>query len=113
MDKIDLPDLPFVSDGCSGGLSWGWVKIFRRLSPLEECCYNHDIEYHFGSGRRAGRWESFIDRLWVDNQFALCVFRSGWCGKVLVLPIWLAVRLGGGGYLYTSYRWGFGWNWKG
>ncbi len=109
MAQYDLPPKRFASDGCSGGLSAAWKKLFKKAPPFEQCCFYHDIEYHFGAGRAATHGENFRERLEVDNQFAVCLWRSCWQGKLLCAPMWLAVRLGGGKYFGRSYSWGFGW----
>ncbi len=106
---FDLPREPFQSDGCSGGLSLMWKAITGNISPFELCCFQHDIEYHFGAGDEASVWENCVDRLYADNQLFRCVWQQGIVGKTLAPLIWFGVRLGGGSYWPTSYRWGFGW----
>lgn len=107
---MKLPDKKFKSDGCSGNFSKGWKMIFKVLPPFENCCYEHDIEYHYGSGENATFVENFKERLEVDINFFKCIWNNSTCGKFCSVPMFLAVRLFGGAYWPSSYRWGFGWN---
>jgi len=87
---------PFTSDGCS---------VFPD-GTLEEqtlwanCCIKHDLNYWKG-GTRA-------QRLTADLALKQCVATVG---KPEIAKLMLAgVRMGGGPYLPTSYRWGYGWD---
>lgn len=106
--EYDLPDEPFKSDGCSGGLSKAWRALFKEEPPFAICCYDHDREYHYGSGRYASWLENMKDRFIVDCQFAKCLWQNSWQGKLVCVPAFIAVRIGGGAYWPTPYRWGFG-----
>lgn len=136
--ESQIPPRAFKSDGCSGGLSKWWKKLFGGKPPISESCFFHDVEYHWGAGPDATWQEDFIERLAVDLRFGWsCFVNDGvlrlmaavsvdhlgrfasWKGRLrcardgglamLMAPIvFLAVRFGGGSYWPTSYRWGFG-----
>lgn len=118
-----LPDKAFTSDGCSGGLSKVWRRVFGCPVPIEPCCFQHDIEYHFGAGRGASWWRNFVERLQADFGLFWCSLweygfkrihkneiRDGLISMLLAIPVFIAVRIGGGAYWPTKYRWGFGWD---
>ena len=46
-------DLPLITNGCSGGLSWLYALGGRSIS-VEQCCHRHDIAYQHG-GTKADR----------------------------------------------------------
>lgn len=117
-----LPDLPFKSDGCSGGLSKWWRELFGQPTPIEPCCFAHDIEYHYGAGRGAGWWQNYKERSDADIALLLCCLgeygfkrlfngqiKDGLLSILLAIPVYAAVRIGGGAYWPTTYKWGFGW----
>jgi hypothetical protein len=114
-----IPPLPFESDGCSGGLSKGWQVLFDELPPFQDCCYTHDMEYHYGG--------TLLDKLCADAALAWCTLREGVAattalGKpvaalgygALGLVMFLAVSVGGLERWKRPYSWGFGWHpeWK-
>ena len=105
-----IPPKKFASDGCSGGLSKAWKFVTGHVPPFEMCCFAHDVEYHFGSGAGATAHENYTDRLYADNQLFKCIWRDGIVGKVWSPIIWIGVRIGGGAYWPTTYKWGFGWD---
>ena len=84
-------------DGCSGGMSKAWRWLFGAPPPWEGCCDRHDQPYAQG-GTAKQRFEADIDCL-------LCVAQGGhpWWA----IAMFIAVRLGGGPYLPTPWRWGF------
>jgi len=45
----------FISDGCSGGLSYIWRKVFHACPPWEIDCIIHDLEYHVGGTKKDRR----------------------------------------------------------
>ncbi|MFV2055453.1 MAG: hypothetical protein ACC707_03255, partial [Thiohalomonadales bacterium] len=73
---------PFVTDGCSGGLSSGWtyfVEIFPRFAaqfgktpPWQQCCIAHDLAYWQGDTA-----EGYEARLSVDRKLKSCVENTG------------------------------------
>jgi hypothetical protein len=127
---------PFVSDGCSGGLSSGWVfvsaafpaiaKYHGNRPPWESCCLAHDRLYHEGGPLDADA--SFKARRVADDALRQCVIqvgeeRSGQLEAAYGLSrdriaaiyrsiadvMYRAVRLGGAPCSGLAWRWGFGW----
>lgn len=91
----------FTSDGCSGGMSVWWRRLFGKAPPWEGCCVEHDLAYWYGG--------TFKDRKRADKELRKCVTKKGH-------PIWawimyLSVRIGGGPLLPFPWRWGYGWPW--
>ncbi len=88
---------PFTSDGCSlfpdrslcnGGNDWC------------HCCLEHDHAYWRGGTRKQRRT--------ADQELKACiadVTNSALQAKLM----YAGVRLGGSPYLYTWFRWGYGW----
>ncbi len=72
---------PFVSDGCSGGLSDAWrtfsqwvpdlVDRGEDYPPWQQCCVEHDRAYWQGSGEHG-----YARRLAADQQLRQCVLDS-------------------------------------
>jgi hypothetical protein len=127
---------PFVSDGCSGGLSAGWAFAARHLPqpaelhgahpPWEACCVAHDRLYHAAPGADAEA--SFAARLAADEAMRLCVLAEGEQRKSSLMvdygmsegavdllydgiaaAMYRAVRLGGVPCSRLAWRWGYGW----
>jgi hypothetical protein len=127
---------PFVSDGCSGGLSAGWAFAAEHLPqlaavhgehpPWEACCVEHDRAYHSAPGEDAVA--SFAERRAADETMRLCVLAEGReHGDVLMerfglsaamadllyegiaAAMYRAVRLGGAPCSPLPWRWGYGW----
>jgi hypothetical protein len=73
---------PFVTDGCSGGLSATWEVVadlfpdfegaHSREPPWEACCIAHDLLYHDASGSTSPA-ASFDARLAADEALRVCV----------------------------------------
>ncbi|MBL4622198.1 MAG: hypothetical protein JKY89_07350 [Immundisolibacteraceae bacterium] len=73
---------PFSSDGCSGGLSTGWLMVSQVLSPInvdlnsspswQHCCVDHDQLYWKGGGEHGS-----AERLNADQQLRACVLATG------------------------------------
>ena len=84
-------------DGCSGGMSKAWRWLFDAPPPWEGCCDRHDQPYTQG-GTAKQRFEA-------DIALLRCVAQVGhpWWA----IAMFIAVRLGGGPYLPTPWRWGF------
>jgi hypothetical protein len=127
---------PFVTDGCSGGLSTGWellsglspafAEFHNNSPPWESCCIDHDRVYHSAGG--AGSAEaSYALRLAADQALRECVIEIGArrtaalanryelsasqisAGYATIADaIYGAVRLGGGPCTGLSWRWGYG-----
>lgn len=87
---------PFTSDGCS---------LFLNRSPIGgadwcHCCLAHDLAYW-----RGGTWE---DRLQADRELLACVQGASGSRELAEL-MFAGVRVGGGPFLATPYRWSYGW----
>ncbi len=129
---------PFVTDGCSGGMSevWrlaadqfdGFARTYESAPPWEPCCVTHDRAYHNGVDAPDAK-ASFDARLKADQQLEACVADMGREGReelALVYGItpeqvetalatiggamFWAVRFGGGPCTGLPWRWGFGYD---
>ena len=78
----------FKSDGCS---------LFPD-GNYRDCCVEHDKLYYFGGTKE--------ERRAADRQLCTCVRAKG--HRFLAPMMYLGVRIGGGAWLPTSFRWGFG-----
>jgi hypothetical protein len=91
------PELrPFTTDGCS-------LFPDRLLSSGKDwclCCVAHDRIYWRGG--------TDADRLKADQELRACV-ASTTGDKGLATLMYVGVRIGGGPYLPTWFRWGYGW----
>ena len=95
---IKLQLKPFVSDGCSR-----WSEGTRNFPRLWlRCCIIHDRVYWLG-----GTWK---ERLKADNDLKECVHKQS--NFLTAFVMYLGVRFGGDPHYHTSYRWGYGWNYK-
>ena len=110
MSTSQQTKIPFGSDGCSGGFSIAWEKVTGNKPPFEQCCFIHDEAYYVGGGLNPTLWDNIKLRWKADLAFAKCLWKHSTLGKVFSFPMWLAVRIGGGAYWPTPYRWGFGFN---
>lgn len=97
--KDIMTDYPFTTDGCSGGMSWLWKKVFKEDPPWERRCIEHDEKYWLGGSRR--------DRALADGELAVHVSAMGY--PTLSILMWIAVRIGGHPLLPFPWRWGYGW----
>jgi hypothetical protein len=91
------PIRPFSTDGCS---------MFPDRSPIGKadwcnCCLAHDLAYW-----RGGTAE---ERLKADHQLRTCVREAG-RSRALAGLMHAGVRVGGVPYLFTPFRWGYGWS---
>lgn len=134
-----MPDAelaPFVTDGCSGGLSAGWDFAARHLPalaaahgahpPWEHCCFAHDRVYHAAPGDDAEA--GFQARRAADAAMRACVLAEGQARKPALMAdygvtagmvdllyvgiadaMYRAVRLGGAPCSALPWRWGYGW----
>lgn len=129
---------PFVSDGCSGGLSvvWGqlsaWIPAFGAIHgerpPWESCCVEHDRVYHAGGLSETSAQASVQARLRADQRLRHCVIETGTARtaplsahyglseaqiadiyRVIADLMYRSVRLGGGPCTGLPWRWGYGW----
>lgn len=87
---------PFATDGCS------LFPDRSLISPADwcKCCLAHDLAYWRGG--------SSDERLKADQELKLCVSKATG-NEPLAELMFAGVRLGGGPYFFTSYRWGYGW----
>ncbi len=103
------------SDGCSGGMSAAYAKLpkwvhdkFGATLPWRHCCVEHDKAYYYGGSRE--------DKLEADEVLKRCVeatLNDKNAGLLLGLAMQMAVTVGGQPYFITSYRWGYGEDFRG
>lgn len=103
------------SDGCSGGMSKTYEKLpqaihdrFGETLPWRECCVVHDRAYYYGGTRE--------EKKAADEALKQCVAQktsNGTLGLLLGSAMQLAVSIGGLPYFATSYRWGYGEDFRG
>jgi len=127
---------PFVTDGCSGGMSGLWVFTAERfpafagvhsdVPPWEACCIVHDRAYHRG-GPDPDPAASYSARVAADEKLRQCVVaksneRTDVLQQVYGLDatdirllyeaigaaMFHAVRLGGQPCTGLPWRWGYG-----
>jgi hypothetical protein len=87
-----IPSLVMPADFESDGCSWFPDGDYRN------CCVQHDKQYYFGGTKE--------ERKSADRQLSTCVRAKG--HRFLAPMMYLGVRLGGGAWLPTPFRWGFG-----
>ncbi len=104
---VGLPkfDAKRHSDGCSGGMS----ALYKKLTFLHKkhgaklkwhnCCVIHDEAYYYGGTKE--------DKTQADKNLSQCVSKVVG-NKFLGKTMQLAVKIGGSPHLPTSYRWGYG-----
>lgn len=103
------------SDGCSGGMSAAYALLpkqvrekFGKTLPWHQCCVEHDRAYYYGGSR--------TDKLAADETLKQCVaktFKDENAGRLLGLIMQTAVTIGGQPYFATSFRWGYGEDFRG
>ena len=87
---------PFTTDGCSM-----WVEGTSTEPYLwHNCCVAHDKDYWIGG--------SATQRKISDEKLRECV--KDVAGEAMAKEMYAGVRLGGGPYWLTPYRWGYGWS---
>ena len=93
---VDPFDLPLISDGCSGGISWLYAIGGRSIS-CEECCNRHDIDYQLGGTQS--------DRKAADKRLLACALEkaggSRW-KRARAYVMYGFVRAFGGGKKYWA-----------
>ena len=94
-----MPDFPFVTDGCSGAMTWAWQAVFRLNPPWNDLCIEHDRVYWHGGTRKARRE--------ADDALMHGVVMKGF--PIFALIMWWGTRLGGHPLLPLPWRWGYGW----
>lgn len=132
-----VPLTPFVTDGCSGGLSVGWNYLAEKIPqfssihgskpPWEQCCVTHDRVYHKGAVAEESKYDSFSRRLDADRELKNCVIKTGKNRTAELINVYdvtekeltllyqatselmyRAVRAGGIPCSGLPWRWGFG-----
>lgn len=103
------------SDGCSGGMSAAYAELPQEVRDLigetllwRECCVVHDRAYYYG-GTRA-------EKQAADEALKQCVaqkFGDEVLGALLGSAMQFAVTIGGLPCFATSYRWGYGEDFRG
>lgn len=112
----------FVTDGCSGYMTWMWNFAFGKDPPWQGGCVIHDWYYYTGGSPINGRAAYQIRRLggvdvraahpWHMRVFSrrdadAFLYRyvrdKGY--RVWAWLIWIGVRLGGSQYYPFSWRW--------
>lgn len=99
MLQLHIPDFPYTTDGCSGGMSALWRLACGTPPPWEQRCIEHDRSYWRGG--------TACDRRRADAILLSQVARKGY--PVVAIIMWSAVRLGGHPLLPFPWRWGYGW----
>lgn len=123
----------FSTDGCSGGLSFGWKNIadqvpafaekFGDHPPWEACCVEHDRAYWQGETQ-----DGYAQRLNADKNLKQCVLEFGQSHSQMYAEqfaldkdsiemqfsitanmMYAAVRIGGKPCSFLPWRWGYGW----
>ncbi|WMW82001.1 hypothetical protein RF679_06865 [Undibacterium cyanobacteriorum] len=87
---------PFSTDGCSLFPDRAYITRADWCS----CCLVHDLAYWRGGTEQ--------ERMAADLALKDCVQKST-KNPVLANLMFDGVRLGGGPYFFTSYRWAYGW----
>ena len=98
MNKIKDSIKQFETDGCSGGMSFIYTNVFKKELPWRGACVTHDLQYWVGGSK--------YDRKKADIDLLCDVSKNG--HPIIGFLMYLAVRMGGGPFFPTSYRWGYG-----
>ena len=103
------------SDDCNGGMSASYAKLPQEIRERfgekllwNECCVVHDRAYYYGGTRE--------EKQAADEALKQCVARTlgdNISGKLLGSAMQGAVSIGGLPYFATSYRWGYGEDYRG
>ncbi len=103
------------SDGCSGGMSASYAKLplavrdrLGETLPWRECCVVHDRAYYYGGTRE--------EKQAADEALKQCVANmldDDTLANLLGSAMQIAVSIGGLPYFATSYRWGYGKDFRG
>jgi hypothetical protein len=99
------------SDGCSGGMSVFYASFRKKYPkirlkeelPWRKCCEVHDRAYYYGGTRD--------EKKAADEALKQCVAQTldqDITGILLGSAMEIAVTIGGLPYFNTSYRWGYG-----
>lgn len=87
----------YVTDGCSGYVSWIWSDVLCLPPVLRECCEAHDRLYWLGVG----------SRLYADKLLFKCMFARSLFWFPVACLFFVSIRIGGVAWLPFSWRWGY------
>ena len=102
------------SDGCSGGMSATYAKLeflhvkYGKTLPWRQCCVVHDRAYYYGGIEQ--------EKNAADIALKKCVTEvvgNKNLGLILGALMKNAVWIGGIPYFPTTYRWGYGEDFRG
>jgi hypothetical protein len=98
----------FVTDGCSGYMTYLWNLVFHKDPPWNWCCVRHDWYYWSGgvTFQCPDEWApgpGFGTRAQADAFLFDCIYKRGY--RVWAWLCWLGVRAGGSQYLPFAWRW--------
>jgi hypothetical protein len=102
----------FVTDGCSGYMTWLWDLFFDHDPPWESGCVIHDWYYWSGGQPIIPGSQAYTanfsagatrTRRAADDFLFRYVYGRGY--RVWAWLIWLGVRVGGTQWLPFSWRW--------
>lgn len=98
---MKIPTKPFTTDGCSGGMSLIWPRLFGHPPPWEGACVEHDRAYWQGGNR--------FQRVRADITLMCAVAAKGY--PIIAILMYLGIRIGGMSIWPFSWRWGYGYQW--
>jgi len=101
----------FHPDGCSGGLSYFWKKIFKKDCPYNPYCIDHDCRYFLGTQSFEGILGEIYERFRSDWILASNIWNhdKNWFDKPMAIIVFLAVRIGGSRiWIFNSFQWQYG-----
>lgn len=87
----------FTTDGCSGYMTWAWLKLFGRKPPWDGACVTHDSMYWWGG------IGTILSRRDADAFLFRAILGKGF--RFWAWACWLGTRAGGSQYLPFSWRW--------
>lgn len=86
---------PFTSDRCS----YYTEGTLSQQNLWCHCCIEHDVYYWMGGSKQ--------QRVDADRRFKDCIAATG--AEKSAGLMWIGVRMFGGPWNISDYRWGFGW----
>lgn len=92
----------FVTDGCSGYMTWLWLTAFGHTPPWNGACVVHDW-YYWSGGKPISPATRQYTRRQADAYLFDYIRNRGYV--VWAWSMWAAVRVGGSQYLPFSWRW--------
>lgn len=102
MNSISSEGKAQIVDGCSGGLSSFYKKMFGKDISCRYCCDEHDVAYYEGG--------SGPDRRLADKRLQQCAARAGkdvpgWLEELRKKKSWLARMFFYLPFLRRAWRW--------